>query len=111
MTASLPDSDVRAILAADDRAARIAARHGVSIWTVYRIKRLQTKIARRVRDGMQNGEAVIWPDGWKRGRLSPNDVRAIRSSTRTSPDLACEYGVSESLIRMVWTGKIYKGVK
>ena len=99
---------VAAILQSNGSVKDVADHFGVSQGTVRNVKMLKTDIAKY---------AKAWCDFYHietyllepQKRFTKRQVAAIRASTSTSKSLANRYGVSESTIRMIKTGRTYNG--
>jgi DNA-binding Xre family transcriptional regulator len=86
----------------------LAEKSGFSEGTVRNIKMLKTDKAKMVKEYCDHWHLetfLLEPQK----RFTKRQVATIRDSTATSKTLAKRYGVSESTIRMVKTGKTYNG--
>lgn len=107
----LSDATIKTVLSLRGTAAAISEATGVSESMVYKVKRLGTAAAKRCAEEMTAaGEApAIWEAPQASGRLTPEQVQAIRSGDEPSPVVARRYGCSSAMVRMIRTGRAYRG--
>lgn len=103
----LTEADVRAILASSEPHAIVGRRYGVTVGTVSDIRRKITwsHLHEQRNDVPWNGSGT---------RLVQGDIPVIRSlheSGYTAANISRRFGVSDTLIRAVVNGKIWKHVK
>jgi len=111
----LTEEKVRGILLSGGKTAEgIAERFGVSVYSVFLYKRLLIKRARTVAAALRTEgfEPLLWPrySGAHRARFTPEQVAEIRASKEPSSVFAKRYGCARSTIRMMRTGRTYRGV-
>jgi hypothetical protein len=107
--AKLTEETVRAILASAETDKALAAKFGVTSTNIIAIRQRTTW--KHLTDSQGRPYPAVPLVGPKKGRLTPDDIRAIRADPRLHKEIAADFGVARNHVVNIKNGVRWGSVK